>query len=70
MKQLHKLSSRMYHPRKLQELFENCPEKTIRNSKLLRALEQNTCMDIEKEYFEENSTGYGEKEEDDPSPPS
>lgn len=64
MKQLQKLSFRMYHPRKLQELFENCPEKTIRNRKLLRALEQNTCMDIEKEYFEENSTEYGAKEEE------
>ena len=63
IKQMNKLSARIYYPRKLQKLFENCPEKTMRYNKLLRAFEYNTCMDIEKEYCEKDSNGYGTEEE-------
>jgi len=60
IKQIKKLNTRTYHPRKLQGLFEECPEKTIRQSKLIRAFEKNTCMDIlENEYKE---TCYIEQE--------
>ncbi|MBD5509850.1 MAG: hypothetical protein HDR08_01105 [Lachnospiraceae bacterium] len=63
IKQMNKLSARIYYPRKLQRLFENCPEKTMRHNKLLRAFECNTCMDIENGYCEKDSNGYGTEEE-------
>lgn len=63
IKQIKKLDTRIYHPRKLQELFENCPEKTVRCSKLRRSFQNNTCMDIEREYHAESDAIY-ETEED------
>ena len=71
IKQINKLDTRIYHPRKLKKLFKDCPEKTVRDSKLIRALENDTCMDIKQscfenreieyahENFEINSTEYG-----------
>ena len=47
IKQMKKLDSRVYRPRKLQKLFESCPEETQRDSKLKRAFEDSTCMDID-----------------------
>lgn len=62
IKQIKKLSTRKYHPRKLQALFADCPEKTIRDSKLTQIMENNTCLDIEKEHKGNIDVGQ-EKEE-------
>lgn len=56
LKQIKKLESRDYHPRRLQKLFENCKNKTSRKSKLMRVFEEETCMDAmcEENMQEEN----------------
>ena len=56
VKQMEKLNMRVYHPRKLQELFEVCPEKTIRTSKLAQVFAGNTCMDREEALCEQHDT--------------
>ena len=45
MKQIKKLSTRMYHPRKLPTLFKTCMDETIRQNKLERAMDTSTCID-------------------------
>lgn len=45
MKQIKKLSTRMYHPRKLPTLFKTCMGETIRQNKLERAMDTSTCID-------------------------
>ena len=52
MGQIKKLSTRTYHPRKLRSLFKNCPQETIRQSKLLKALDDTTCMEKLTEHCE------------------
>ncbi len=52
IKQIDRLSDRVYHPRKLQKLFEDCPEKTVRENLLWRAFDGSTCMDAEKDENE------------------
>lgn len=58
IKQMDKLKTRVYHPRKLKALFKDCPEKTVRSSKLIRAFTSDTCLDIEKEFTEEPDMDY------------
>lgn len=45
IKQMGKLDSRVYRPRKLSELFQSCPPKTVRDNKLKRAMEGESCLD-------------------------
>ena len=52
----------MYRPRKLQELFKNSPEKTVRDSKLGRVFESDSCMDIVNRYSEKENIYYEEEE--------
>lgn len=49
IKQMKKLNTRVYRPRKLEELFADCPEKTIRENKLMQVFSENTCMDVLRE---------------------
>ena len=47
IKRIGKLSARSYHPRKLQELFKDCPEKTVMEGELERTFGNSTCMDTD-----------------------
>lgn len=48
LKQMNKLDSRSYRPRRLKELFKDCPKKTERDNKLVRAFGGRTCLDVER----------------------
>lgn len=63
LKQIKKLDTRGYRPRKLDELFENCPEKTVREDKLMVTLSGSTCMDALRAYDREEYcvNEYGEE---------
>lgn len=64
IKQINKLEKRVYRPRKLEELFKDCPEKTVREDKLLQAFGDTNCMEvIRTEWEEENNTEQVTKEE-------
>lgn len=63
IKQIKKLDSRVYRPRKLQKLFESCPEETQRGSKLKRAFEGSTCMDIDNMGNERREVEWDTEEE-------
>ncbi len=63
IKQINKLDTRIYHPRKLKELFKDCPEKTIRGDKLLQAFGDTNCMDVIQTEWEESNTKQETKEE-------
>ena len=42
---MKKMATRSYHPRKLPDLFVNCPEETVRRDKLEQAMAETNCMD-------------------------
>lgn len=63
LKQINKLESRIYHPRKLPELFMHCPEKTVRQNKLMRAFEEQTCMEVKNGNAEHQTVRQYTEEE-------
>ena len=61
MVQIKKLSTRTYHPRKLKALFKYCPQETIRQSKLCKALDDTTCMEEQAKHYESCETSNEEE---------
>ena len=62
MKQLAKLEKRSYRPRKLDGLFRETPEETVRENKLMRVFSYENCMAFEgTESEREDCKGNEEK---------
>lgn len=56
MKQIGKLEKRSYRPRKLETLFQECPEKTERDNKLMRVFSGRDCLAFMNEDREKKLT--------------